>query len=112
MLDGAREEPGPSRGPEKDAGGDSVYPRRGGRNPCKPDSALAFACEVPAASGKGFAFLPSCRNFTRLFHPDHGNCFVFNWGMEERPLISSNPGAEFGGYPGGFWWAWGPCWWG
>ncbi|XP_077173192.1 epithelial sodium channel subunit beta [Paroedura picta] len=36
------------------------------------------------------------RNFTRLYHPDHGNCYVFNWGMTEKPLLSSNPGAEFG----------------
>ncbi|XP_053132524.1 amiloride-sensitive sodium channel subunit beta [Hemicordylus capensis] len=36
-------------------------------------------------------------NFTHLYHPDHGNCYIFNWGMdEEPPLISSNPGAEFG----------------
>ncbi|XP_015285220.1 PREDICTED: amiloride-sensitive sodium channel subunit beta [Gekko japonicus] len=32
----------------------------------------------------------------RLYHPDHGNCYIFNWGMEEKPLLSSNPGAEFG----------------
>ncbi|KAH0631716.1 hypothetical protein JD844_019466 [Phrynosoma platyrhinos] len=38
----------------------------------------------------------SYRNFTHLYHPDHGNCFIFNWGMDESPLISSNPGAEFG----------------
>ncbi|XP_048350268.1 amiloride-sensitive sodium channel subunit beta [Sphaerodactylus townsendi] len=36
------------------------------------------------------------RNFTHLYHPDHGNCYIFNWGMEEKQLISSNPGAEFG----------------
>ncbi|XP_054850715.1 amiloride-sensitive sodium channel subunit beta isoform X2 [Eublepharis macularius] len=36
------------------------------------------------------------RNFSQLYHPDHGNCYIFNWGMEEKPLISSNPGAEFG----------------
>ncbi|XP_063170730.1 amiloride-sensitive sodium channel subunit beta [Candoia aspera] len=36
------------------------------------------------------------RNFTHLYHPDHGNCYVFNWGVEKEPLISSNPGAEFG----------------
>ncbi|KAJ7305791.1 hypothetical protein JRQ81_010157 [Phrynocephalus forsythii] len=36
------------------------------------------------------------RNFTHLYHPDHGNCYVFNWGMYKNPLISSNPGAEFG----------------
>uniref|UniRef100_H9G438 Amiloride-sensitive sodium channel subunit beta n=1 Tax=Anolis carolinensis TaxID=28377 RepID=H9G438_ANOCA len=38
----------------------------------------------------------SYRNFTRLYHPDHGNCFVFNWVMDKESLISSNPGAEFG----------------
>ncbi|KAL7979010.1 hypothetical protein Chor_015034 [Crotalus horridus] len=36
------------------------------------------------------------RNFTHLYHPDHGNCYVFNWGVEKEPLVSSNPGAEFG----------------
>ncbi|XP_058013870.1 amiloride-sensitive sodium channel subunit beta [Ahaetulla prasina] len=36
------------------------------------------------------------RNFTHLYHPDHGNCYVFNWGVEKQPLVSSNPGAEFG----------------
>uniref|UniRef100_A0A8C7E244 Sodium channel epithelial 1 subunit beta n=1 Tax=Naja naja TaxID=35670 RepID=A0A8C7E244_NAJNA len=36
------------------------------------------------------------RNFTHLYHPDHGNCYVFNWGVEKEPLFSSNPGAEFG----------------
>uniref|UniRef100_A0A670XTT7 Sodium channel epithelial 1 subunit beta n=1 Tax=Pseudonaja textilis TaxID=8673 RepID=A0A670XTT7_PSETE len=36
------------------------------------------------------------RNFTHLYHPDHGNCYVFNWGVEKEPLLSSNPGAEFG----------------
>ncbi|XP_044308476.1 amiloride-sensitive sodium channel subunit beta [Varanus komodoensis] len=38
----------------------------------------------------------SHRNFTHLYHPDHGNCYVFNWGMDKELLISSNPGAEFG----------------
>ncbi|XP_061456185.1 amiloride-sensitive sodium channel subunit beta [Rhineura floridana] len=36
------------------------------------------------------------KNFTHLYHPDHGNCYIFNWGMDKNPLISSNPGAEFG----------------
>ncbi|XP_038618213.1 amiloride-sensitive sodium channel subunit beta [Tachyglossus aculeatus] len=36
------------------------------------------------------------RNFTALFHPDYGNCYIFNWGMREKALPSSNPGAEFG----------------
>nr|XP_034986634.1 amiloride-sensitive sodium channel subunit beta [Zootoca vivipara]XP_034986635.1 amiloride-sensitive sodium channel subunit beta [Zootoca vivipara] len=36
------------------------------------------------------------KNFTHLYHPDHGNCYIFNWGMEKKSLISSNPGAEFG----------------
>ncbi|KAJ6653924.1 hypothetical protein lerEdw1_007682 [Lerista edwardsae] len=35
-------------------------------------------------------------NFTHLYHPDHGNCYIFNWGMDGDPRISSNPGAEFG----------------
>ncbi|XP_037671139.1 amiloride-sensitive sodium channel subunit beta isoform X2 [Choloepus didactylus] len=38
----------------------------------------------------------SHRNFTAIFHPDYGNCFIFNWGMKEKALPSSNPGAEFG----------------
>lgn len=38
----------------------------------------------------------SFRNFTSLFHPDYGNCYIFNWGMAERALPSSNPGVEFG----------------
>ncbi|XP_060116587.1 amiloride-sensitive sodium channel subunit beta [Heteronotia binoei] len=36
------------------------------------------------------------KDFTRFYHPDHGNCYVFNWGMMEKPRMSSNPGAEFG----------------
>ncbi|KAM7038899.1 epithelial sodium channel subunit beta [Acridotheres tristis] len=36
------------------------------------------------------------KNFTQIYHPDHGNCYIFNWGMEEEALNSSNPGAEFG----------------
>ncbi|XP_036926538.1 amiloride-sensitive sodium channel subunit beta isoform X1 [Sturnira hondurensis] len=38
----------------------------------------------------------SYRNFTSLFHPDYGNCYIFNWGMAERALPSANPGVEFG----------------
>ncbi|KAL1769433.1 amiloride-sensitive sodium channel subunit beta, partial [Sigmodon hispidus] len=38
----------------------------------------------------------SHRNFTRIFYPDYGNCYVFNWGMTEKALPSANPGAEFG----------------
>uniref|UniRef100_A0A3Q2H2B5 Epithelial sodium channel subunit beta n=1 Tax=Equus caballus TaxID=9796 RepID=A0A3Q2H2B5_HORSE len=38
----------------------------------------------------------SHRNFTSIFHPDYGNCHIFNWGMTEKALPSSNPGAEFG----------------
>ncbi|XP_054570396.1 amiloride-sensitive sodium channel subunit beta isoform X2 [Eptesicus fuscus] len=38
----------------------------------------------------------SYRNFTSLFHPDYGNCYIFNWGMAEQALPSSNPGVEFG----------------
>ncbi|XP_034843953.1 amiloride-sensitive sodium channel subunit beta [Mirounga leonina] len=36
------------------------------------------------------------RNFTSIFHPDYGNCYIFNWGMTEKALPSANPGAEFG----------------
>ncbi|XP_066239511.1 amiloride-sensitive sodium channel subunit beta isoform X1 [Saccopteryx leptura] len=38
----------------------------------------------------------SYRNFTSLFHPDYGNCYIFNWGMTEKALPSANPGVEFG----------------
>ncbi|XP_075756061.1 epithelial sodium channel subunit beta isoform X2 [Pelodiscus sinensis] len=38
----------------------------------------------------------SYRNFTPIYHPDHGNCYIFNWGKDEEALFSSNPGAEFG----------------
>ncbi|XP_013360339.1 PREDICTED: amiloride-sensitive sodium channel subunit beta [Chinchilla lanigera] len=38
----------------------------------------------------------SYRNFTPIFYPDYGNCYVFNWGMKEKVLPSANPGAEFG----------------
>ncbi|XP_010621760.1 amiloride-sensitive sodium channel subunit beta isoform X2 [Fukomys damarensis] len=38
----------------------------------------------------------SYRNFTHIFYPDYGNCYIFNWGMKEKPLPSANPGAEFG----------------
>ncbi|XP_043380323.1 amiloride-sensitive sodium channel subunit beta isoform X2 [Chelonia mydas] len=38
----------------------------------------------------------SYRNFTQIYHPDHGNCYIFNWGMDEEALISSNPRAKFG----------------
>ncbi|XP_037363320.1 amiloride-sensitive sodium channel subunit beta [Talpa occidentalis] len=38
----------------------------------------------------------SHRNFTTIFHPDYGNCYIFNWGMTEKALPSANPGAEFG----------------
>ncbi|XP_038523535.1 epithelial sodium channel subunit beta [Canis lupus baileyi] len=38
----------------------------------------------------------SYRNFTSIFHPDYGNCYIFNWGMTEKALPSANPGAEFG----------------
>lgn len=36
------------------------------------------------------------RNFTSIFYPDYGNCFIFNWGMTEKALPSANPGTEFG----------------
>uniref|UniRef100_A0A7N5KL07 Epithelial sodium channel subunit beta n=1 Tax=Ailuropoda melanoleuca TaxID=9646 RepID=A0A7N5KL07_AILME len=38
----------------------------------------------------------SYRNFTSIFHPDYGNCYIFNWGMTEKALPSANPGVEFG----------------
>ncbi|KAM6166086.1 epithelial sodium channel subunit beta isoform 2-T2 [Erethizon dorsatum] len=38
----------------------------------------------------------SYRNFTSIFYPDYGNCYIFNWGMMEKALPSANPGAEFG----------------
>uniref|UniRef100_A0A8C5LCH7 Epithelial sodium channel subunit beta n=1 Tax=Jaculus jaculus TaxID=51337 RepID=A0A8C5LCH7_JACJA len=36
------------------------------------------------------------QNFTSIFYPDYGNCYIFNWGMMEKALPSTNPGAEFG----------------
>uniref|UniRef100_A0A8C6S2P0 Epithelial sodium channel subunit beta n=1 Tax=Nannospalax galili TaxID=1026970 RepID=A0A8C6S2P0_NANGA len=36
------------------------------------------------------------QNFTPIFYPDYGNCYIFNWGMTEKALPSANPGAEFG----------------
>lgn len=38
----------------------------------------------------------SHRNFTPIFYPDYGNCYIFNWGMTETALPSANPGTEFG----------------
>lgn len=38
----------------------------------------------------------SYRNFTSIFYPDYGNCYIFNWGMTEKALPSANPGTEFG----------------
>nr|BAC26190.1 unnamed protein product [Mus musculus] len=38
----------------------------------------------------------SHRNFTPIFYPDYGNCYIFNWGMTEETLPSANPGTEFG----------------
>ncbi|XP_021022747.1 amiloride-sensitive sodium channel subunit beta [Mus caroli] len=38
----------------------------------------------------------SHRNFTPIFYPDYGNCYIFNWGMTEKTLPSANPGTEFG----------------
>nr|XP_033818589.1 amiloride-sensitive sodium channel subunit beta [Geotrypetes seraphini] len=38
----------------------------------------------------------SYRNFTQLYHPIYGNCYVFNWGQDEEVLVSTNPGVEFG----------------
>nr|XP_006003112.1 PREDICTED: amiloride-sensitive sodium channel subunit beta [Latimeria chalumnae] len=36
------------------------------------------------------------KNFTQMFHPTYGNCYIFNWGQDGNALISSNPGADFG----------------
>uniref|UniRef100_A0A287CSH9 Epithelial sodium channel subunit beta n=1 Tax=Ictidomys tridecemlineatus TaxID=43179 RepID=A0A287CSH9_ICTTR len=36
------------------------------------------------------------QNFTAIFHPYYGNCYIFNWGMTEKALPSANPGSEFG----------------
>ncbi|CAH2307701.1 amiloride-sensitive sodium channel subunit beta [Pelobates cultripes] len=39
----------------------------------------------------------SYRNFTQIYDPDYGNCYVFNWGQEGQDLLmSANPGADFG----------------
>ncbi|XP_008058132.1 amiloride-sensitive sodium channel subunit beta isoform X2 [Carlito syrichta] len=38
----------------------------------------------------------SYRNFTSIFDPHYGNCYIFNWGMTEKALPSANPGTEFG----------------
>ncbi|XP_012635656.2 epithelial sodium channel subunit beta [Microcebus murinus] len=38
----------------------------------------------------------SYRNFTSIFYPHYGNCYIFNWGMTEKALPSANPGTEFG----------------
>lgn len=54
------------------------------------------AGEAPA----GWVLLPAAavfsRNFTSIFLPDYGNCYIFNWGMKEKALPSANPGVEFG----------------
>ncbi|XP_072838744.2 epithelial sodium channel subunit beta isoform X1 [Pogona vitticeps] len=71
----------------------------GGVLDCRPPLDLNLHCVIIAfLSVKDTSRLtqPSVSNFTRLYHPDHGNCYVFNWGMSKKPLISSNPGAEFG----------------
>ncbi|KAM8960099.1 epithelial sodium channel subunit beta [Pelodytes ibericus] len=39
----------------------------------------------------------SYRNFTHIYDPDYGNCYIFNWGQEGQDLlISASPGADFG----------------
>ncbi|KAM4632337.1 epithelial sodium channel subunit beta [Discoglossus pictus] len=39
----------------------------------------------------------SYRNFTHIYDPDYGNCYIFNWGQEGQDLmVSANPGADFG----------------
>ncbi|XP_063790723.1 amiloride-sensitive sodium channel subunit beta [Pseudophryne corroboree] len=39
----------------------------------------------------------SYRNFTQIYDPDYGNCYIFNWGQEGQELMeSANPGADFG----------------
>ncbi|KAG8429660.1 hypothetical protein GDO86_019570, partial [Hymenochirus boettgeri] len=36
-------------------------------------------------------------NFTHIYDPDYGNCYIFNWGQEGQELMrSANPGADFG----------------
>ncbi|XP_078454539.1 epithelial sodium channel subunit beta-like [Lampetra fluviatilis] len=35
-------------------------------------------------------------NFTTLYHPMYGNCFIFNWGENETVMQVSNPGVEYG----------------
>ncbi|XP_053328279.1 amiloride-sensitive sodium channel subunit beta [Spea bombifrons] len=39
----------------------------------------------------------SYRNFTHIYDPDYGNCYIFNWGQEgEELMVSASPGADFG----------------
>lgn len=39
----------------------------------------------------------SYRNFTHMYDPDYGNCYIFNWGQDGQDLlVSANPGADFG----------------
>ncbi|XP_075421751.1 epithelial sodium channel subunit beta [Ascaphus truei] len=39
----------------------------------------------------------SYRNFTHIYNPNYGNCYIFNWGQEGQDLlVSANPGADFG----------------
>ena len=51
-----------------------------------------FPEETPSPSSLPCVF----RNFTPIFYPDYGNCYIFNWGMTEETLPSANPGTEFG----------------
>ncbi|KAG2455711.1 SCNNG protein, partial [Polypterus senegalus] len=35
-------------------------------------------------------------NFSQIFHHFYGNCYIFNWGLHDKAISSSNPGGEFG----------------
>ncbi|XP_043945755.1 amiloride-sensitive sodium channel subunit beta [Protopterus annectens] len=35
-------------------------------------------------------------NFTQIYHPSYGNCYIFNWGLDGNVAVSSNPGVGFG----------------
>ncbi|MBN3294544.1 SCNNB protein, partial [Polypterus senegalus] len=38
----------------------------------------------------------SYKNFSQIFHHFYGNCYIFNWGLHDKAISSSNPGGEFG----------------
>lgn len=68
-------------------------PRPSCPNLASPDAAFYNPLVLPESQ---FDAYDSSRNFTQIYHPDHGNCYIFNWGMDKEALNSSNPGAEFG----------------